>query len=118
MDFVFTTRLRRFVPLLLAVVAACLAFGSTIFAANIGTVVPIVGQISDLAYDATRNLVYLANPSRNEVDIYSVDSKKLTGSVITGIQPWNGLMVVRHEDEEIPLGLAAAQKIWVRRALD
>src|SRR5438105_12658942 len=87
MDFVFTTRLRRFVPLLLAVVAACLAFGSTIFAANIGTVVPIVGQISDLAYDATRNLVYLANPSRNEVDIYSVDSKKLTGSVITGIQP-------------------------------
>src|SRR5207253_6344790 len=38
--------------------------------------------------------------------------------VVTGIQPWNGLMVVRHEDEDIPLGLAAAQKIWVRRALD
>jgi DtxR family Mn-dependent transcriptional regulator len=38
--------------------------------------------------------------------------------VVIGIQPWNGLMVVRHEDEDIPLGLAAAQKIWVRRALD
>src|SRR5262249_52419787 len=56
-------------------------------AANIGTVVPVVGQVSDLAYDPVRNLVYLANPTRNEIEVYSVSAGKLTGTLIAGIQP-------------------------------
>jgi uncharacterized protein (TIGR03437 family) len=56
-------------------------------AASIGTVVPVIGVVGDLIYDSARNLVYLANFSRNEVDIYSVGDKKLIGSVQTGLQP-------------------------------
>ena len=56
-------------------------------ASNIGTVVPVLGVVADLTYDSARNLVYLANFSRNEVDIYSVDQKKLVGSVPVGLQP-------------------------------
>jgi uncharacterized protein (TIGR03437 family) len=56
-------------------------------AANIGTVVPVVGQVSDLAYDSARNLVYLANPTRNEVEVYSVGTSRLTGALTAGLQP-------------------------------
>jgi DtxR family transcriptional regulator, Mn-dependent transcriptional regulator len=34
---------------------------------------------------------------------------------VVGVQQWNGLLLLRHGDEEVPLGLPAAQKIWVRR---
>ncbi|MBI2822107.1 MAG: hypothetical protein HYX74_07760 [Acidobacteria bacterium] len=61
--------------------------GPTVFAANIGTVVPVVGQVTDVVYDEPRNLVYLANPPRNEVEIYSVDGGQLVGSFFTGLQP-------------------------------
>jgi len=35
---------------------------------------------------------------------------------LTGVQPWNGLLVLERDGEEVPVGVAAAQKIWVRRA--
>ena len=56
-------------------------------AANIGTVIPVVGQVADLIHDPARNLVYLANPTRNQLDIYSVDLRRLTGSIPTGTTP-------------------------------
>jgi uncharacterized protein (TIGR03437 family) len=56
-------------------------------AANIGTVVPVIGVVADLVYDSARNVVYLANFTRNEVDIYSASNKALTGSIPTGLQP-------------------------------
>ncbi len=59
----------------------------TVHAANIGTVVPVLGVVADLTYDSARNLVYLANLTRNEVDIYSVAEKRLIGSVPVGLQP-------------------------------
>src|SRR5438477_3383843 len=55
--------------------------------ATIGSVVPVIGQVSDLLYDSTRNLVYLANPSRNEIEVYSLSTGRLTGSIRAGIQP-------------------------------
>ncbi|HYR90677.1 MAG TPA: hypothetical protein VE422_41820 [Terriglobia bacterium] len=61
--------------------------GVTATASNIGTVVPVIGQVSDLVYDATRNQVYLANPLRNQVEIYSVNERRLTGTIIAGLQP-------------------------------
>jgi uncharacterized protein (TIGR03437 family) len=56
-------------------------------AANIGAVVPVLGQVADLVHDPARNLVYLANPSRNQVEIYSVSTGRITGSIATGLQP-------------------------------
>ncbi len=34
---------------------------------------------------------------------------------VAGVQPWNGLVLVRRGDEEVPVGLPAAHKVWVRR---
>src|SRR2546422_9521581 len=59
----------------------------TASAANIGTVVPVVGQVADLVYDRARNQVYLANPLRNQVEIYSVAERRLTGTILAGLQP-------------------------------
>src|ERR1051326_4655438 len=73
----------RFVCLILI-----LSFGSAILsAATMGTVVPVVGTVSDLVYDANRNLVYVANSTRNDVEIYNVATNKLSGSIQTGLSP-------------------------------
>jgi uncharacterized protein (TIGR03437 family) len=63
------------------------ACGSSVFAATLGTVVPVLGQVADLVHDANRNLVYLANSARNEVEVYSVNASRLVGSIPTGAQP-------------------------------
>ena len=55
--------------------------------ANIGSVVPVVGQVVDLVYDANRRQVYLANTTNNQVDVYSVDVQAIVGSIPVGTQP-------------------------------
>jgi DtxR family Mn-dependent transcriptional regulator len=35
---------------------------------------------------------------------------------VTGVQPWNGLLMLEREGEDVPVGIGAAQKIWVRQA--
>ncbi|MBI2150553.1 MAG: hypothetical protein HYU27_08110, partial [Acidobacteria bacterium] len=62
-------------------------FSPAVEAANIGTVVPVVGQVADLVYDAARNLVYLTNPARSTIEIYSVEGRRLAGNIPTGLQP-------------------------------
>lgn len=32
---------------------------------------------------------------------------------VVGVQPWNDMLVLRHDGSEIPLGMTAAHKIWV-----
>ena len=72
----------------LSILAALLSlFIPAVYAANIGTVVPVLGVVADLVFDPARNFVYLANASRNEVDIYSLGDKKLIASVPTGTAP-------------------------------
>src|SRR5947208_3411982 len=62
-------------------------FLPAVYAANIGTVVPVMGIVADLIYHSARNLVYLANSSPGEVDIYSVGERRLVGNVATGTLP-------------------------------
>jgi uncharacterized protein (TIGR03437 family) len=76
----------------LAKVVAFVCFGlllccGNVFAATTGTVVPIVGSLSDLVYDDQRDLVYIANLSENHVEIYSVGGRRLIGTIPTGNQP-------------------------------
>lgn len=66
---------------------AILAFSCWTMGANVGTVVPVVGQVQDLVYDAQRRMVYLANTTNNAVSIYSVDLQAIVGSIPTGTQP-------------------------------
>ena len=87
MGFISNRRTGRAVLLLLGLGILISLSPPAASAANIGTVVPVVGQVADLIYDAARNLVYLANSSRNDVEIYSVDRGQLVGSIFTGLQP-------------------------------
>src|SRR5262245_23909454 len=68
-------------------ILAFLSVTTGLSAATIGTVVPILGSVSDLVYDSNRNLVYLANVTRNQIEIYSVSTGRLTGTITTGLQP-------------------------------
>ncbi len=74
-------------PALGLVVVLVLLSVRSVSAANMGTAVPVVGQVVDLIYDSARNLVYLANFTRSQVEIYSVDGGRLVGSMPTGLQP-------------------------------
>src|SRR5215813_13268160 len=78
---------RRALPSLFGLAVLLLSLVPAAHAATVGSVVPVLGVVADLSYDSARNLVYLANFLRNEVDIYSVDQKKLVGSVPVGLQP-------------------------------
>jgi uncharacterized protein (TIGR03437 family) len=75
--------MRTIVGLLLLIAATRLPLP----AANLGTVVPVVGQISDLVYDDRRDVVYLANYAENRVDVYSVSGRRIVNSISTGPQP-------------------------------
>ena len=57
------------------------------FGANIGTVVPVVGRVADVAYDESRGLVYLANFTGNQVNVYSVASASMLSPMPTGQGP-------------------------------
>src|SRR6267142_1313188 len=87
MGLFYSRQISRAVLLLLCLGLLFSFCGVTASAANIGTVVPVVGPVADLVYDAGRNLVYLANPLRNQVEIYSVDGRRLTGTILAGLQP-------------------------------
>jgi DtxR family transcriptional regulator, Mn-dependent transcriptional regulator len=34
---------------------------------------------------------------------------------VVGVQQWNSMLLLRRGEDEVPLGLPAAQKVWVRR---
>jgi len=87
MKLIFTRWIRRARLPLLAIGGLCLLYAPAGFSATIGSVVPVIGQVTDLVYDAPRNLVYLANPLRNQVEVYSVDTRRLAGPIIAGLQP-------------------------------
>jgi len=86
MTFFFLSHARRgLAPLLVFLIFTFWIGGA--FAANIGTVVPIVGNVADLTYDANRGLVYLANVTENCVAVYSVGGGGLLNCIPTGLGP-------------------------------
>jgi len=86
MILLFGRKMSRAIQPLFAV--AFFLFGCGVLtAATIGTVVPVVGQVADLVHDANRNLVYLANPTRGQVEIYSISGARIVASIPAGLQP-------------------------------
>ena len=84
----FSASLRTRQALLVSVLAVFISLSApAAYAATIGTVVPVLGTAQDLIYDPARSLVYIANFSRSEVDIYDVAARRLTGSVPVGVLP-------------------------------
>ncbi len=78
---------RTFAVVLAFVCSAYLISPASVFSANIGTVVPIIGQVSDLVYDEQRDQVYLSNFTDNRVEIYSVGGRRVIATIATGVQP-------------------------------
>ncbi len=50
-------------------------------AANIGSVVNVIGQAADLVYDSQRNQVYISNLPQNRVEVYSVAQQRLLSPI-------------------------------------
>ncbi len=63
-------------------------------AANLGTVVNIVGSAADLVYDSQRNLVYISNTPQNRIEVYSVSQGRLLTPISVGNTP-AGLTISR-----------------------
>lgn len=57
--------------------ALCLAVCCVCSGATFGTVVPVIGGASDLVLDEARGRLYLVNTARNQIEIYSLQQRKL-----------------------------------------
>jgi uncharacterized protein (TIGR03437 family) len=73
----------RAVPLLLLFIYGI----SGCYAATFGTVVPVVGGVSDLVLDEARQRLYLVNPNRNQVEVYSVAQRRFLNAIPVEQQP-------------------------------
>jgi DtxR family Mn-dependent transcriptional regulator len=90
---------------------------------------PIPGQGDDTPTDAVRlslvpegeriTIVRIQEDAENEPNLlaYLQENGLVPGGELTveQVQAWNGLLVLRRDAQQIPLGFPAAQKIWVRR---
>jgi DtxR family Mn-dependent transcriptional regulator len=90
---------------------------------------PIPGQGDGAAADAVRlsavpegervTIVRVSEDAENESSLleYLQRHGLIPGGeiLVAGVQSWNGLLLLERGGEEIPLGVPAAQKIWVRR---
>src|ERR1035438_8866128 len=56
-------------------------------AANIGTVVSVVGQATDLVYDGQRSQVYICNYTQNRIEVYSIAQQRLLSPINIGNSP-------------------------------
>ncbi len=56
-------------------------------AANIGSVVSVIGQATDLVYDSQRNQVYISNLTQNRIEVYSVSQARLLNPINIGNSP-------------------------------
>jgi DtxR family transcriptional regulator, Mn-dependent transcriptional regulator len=76
-------------------------------------------RLSTLSEGDTATVVRVQEDAENEPNLlaYLQQYRLVPGGAFTvsGVQPWNGLLLLRQGDDEVPLGLPAAQKVWVRR---
>src|ERR1035438_8411321 len=70
---------RSLVACFSSAVLLALLFPAILPAANIGTVVSVIGQAADLVYDSQRNQVYISNLQQNRVEVYSVAQQRQIG---------------------------------------
>jgi len=65
-------------------------------AATFGTVVPIAGEASDLALDASRGVLYVANFTANRIDKISAGNGAYLGSI--SVEPQPGSIAISPDD--------------------
>ncbi|HLI27459.1 MAG TPA: metal-dependent transcriptional regulator [Chloroflexota bacterium] len=75
-------------------------------------------RLSTLGEGARVTMVRISEDAESEPDLleYLQRHGLVPGAEfeVAGVQPWNSLLILRRDGEEIPLGMPAAQKIWVR----
>lgn len=62
-------------------------FGGSLWAATVGTVVPILGEPRNLAFDATRKLLLIVNTTQNRIEVYSQEQGQLLAPIPVGRKP-------------------------------
>jgi uncharacterized protein (TIGR03437 family) len=93
------TQARR-VAVLLALTAVCGARGGA--GATFGKVVPIGGHIADLAYDARRDRVYMANFGASRIDVLAASTHRLLGPIY--VPPAPGTLALSPEGRFLVVG--------------
>lgn len=101
--------------ILLFLLLTVFTIGSAL-AANIGTAVPVVGQVADLTYDEQRGLVYLANITENRVDVYSVASGMLLTPISAGLTPAS--LAISPDGQTLYVANASIAQPWSITAVD
>jgi DtxR family Mn-dependent transcriptional regulator len=75
-------------------------------------------RLSTIAEGQQVTMVRISEDAESEPDLleYLQRHGLVPGAEFTvaSVQPWNSLVILRREGEEIPMGMPAAQKIWVR----
>lgn len=72
---------------------ALLAFAAaSLPGAPYGTVVPVVGGVSDIVMDDARGRLYMPNTNRNQVEIYSIAQRRFLTAVRTDSTPLSAAM--------------------------
>jgi uncharacterized protein (TIGR03437 family) len=61
-------------------------------AASYGTVVPVVGGASDIVMDDARGRLYLTNPNRGQLEVYSIAQRRLLSAIRTDSTPLSAAM--------------------------
>ncbi len=57
-----------------------------------GTVVPVVGGVSDIVLDDARGRLYMPNTNRNQLEIYSIAQRRLLTAIRTDATPLSAAM--------------------------
>lgn len=84
----------------------CAPGSSGLYSATVGTVVPLLGQPNELAYDPTRKLLFVANTTQNRIEAYSLERGQWVAPIPVGrrpvgmaIIPESNLLLVCNTDE-------------------
>jgi len=81
-------------PITIALAAALASVAAPAHAASFGTVVPIVGQASDIALDETRSALYIANFTASRIEVMSTSNNAVNSSMNVAAQP--GALALSH----------------------
>jgi uncharacterized protein (TIGR03437 family) len=68
-------------------IASVAVMAASLRAGTFGTVVPIGGAASDIALDPTRNVLYIANFTANQIDVMQIPSNTIQTSINVPNQP-------------------------------
>ena len=69
-------------------VGLLLTCSANLFAATVGTVIPILGQPGTIAYDPNLKNLFISNTTQNRIEVFSANQNRLLASIPVGRSPY------------------------------